>query len=113
MPLLPLIRKMDGTLIKLHYPPPSLAAHRWPSPSSAPILMHTYIGISIGTGDGEGDDDKFDECYEFVGRFGSTRINDSGRRLRVYLETHQLCALTSFFPKKYYTTWTHPCSRSG
>ena len=67
--------------------------------------------MHIGTGEG-GDDEKFDESYEVVGCFGS-RINDSGRRVRVYLETHQFCALTSFFPKKHYTTWTHPCSRLG
>ena len=68
--------------------------------------------IAYGTREGERDDEKFDEGYEVVGCFGS-RINYSGRRVRVYLETHQFCALTSFFPKKHYTTWTHPCSRLG
>ena len=91
----------------------SLSAALARCPPKAIAIIGSDANACIGTGEGERNDEKFDEGYEVVGRFGSTRVNDSGRRLRVYLETHQLCALTSFFPKKHYTTWTHPCSRLG
>jgi len=91
----------------------SLSAALARCPPKAIAIIGSDANACIGTGEGERNDEKFEEGYEVVGRFGSTRVNDSGRRLRVYLETHQLCALTSFFPKKHYTTWTHPCSRLG
>ena len=82
-------------------------------PPKAIAIIGPDANACIGTGEGERYYEKIDEDYEVVGvevvgRFGSTRVNDSGRRLRVYLETQQLCALTSFFPKKHDTTWTHP-----
>ena len=71
MPLLPLIRKMSGMLITIHFPPHSLAAHRRPS-----TIIGSDANACIGTGEGERNDEKFDEGYEVAGRFGSTRVND-------------------------------------
>ena len=120
-------RAADVFLISAYYAPTSAHSEdEWDAyydsitaalarcPPKAIAIIGSDANACIGTGEGERNDEKFDEGYEVVGRFGSTRVNDSGRRLRVYLETHQLCALTSFFPKKHdYTTWTHPCSRLG
>lgn len=46
-----------------------------------------------------------------VGPFGLQHLNDAGRRLRSFMEVHQLCSLASFYRKQYYGTWIHPCSR--
>ena len=114
MPLiLPLIRKRED-IWDAYYDSLSAALARCPPKAIA--IIGSDANACIGTGEGERDDEIFDakvNGYEVVGRFGSTRVNDSGLQLRVFLETHQLCALTSFFPKKHYTRWTHPCSRLG
>ena len=46
-----------------------------------------------------------------VGPYGLDHINASGRRLRTFLELHELYAMTTHFNKKAYGTWWHPASR--
>jgi hypothetical protein len=46
-----------------------------------------------------------------VGPHGLDHVNASGRRLRSFLELHQLAALASFFWKRHYGTWMHPRSK--
>ena len=46
-----------------------------------------------------------------VGPHGIDFLNDSGRRLRSFMELHDLAALSSFFKKPFYGTWLHPCSK--
>ena len=60
---------------------------------------------------GELSDNDNDIESSVVGSFGIERINDAGRRLRVFMETHEIAALSTFFNKKYYSTWTHPVSK--
>ena len=49
--------------------------------------------------------------YGAVGSHGIDFLNDSGRRLRSFMELHDLAALSSFFKKPFYGTWLHPCSK--
>ncbi|EOD05553.1 hypothetical protein EMIHUDRAFT_250225 [Emiliania huxleyi CCMP1516] len=49
--------------------------------------------------------------YGAVGPHGINFLNDSGRRLRSFMELHDLAALSSFFKKPFYGTWLHPCSK--
>ena len=64
----------------------SLSAALARCPPKAIAIIGSDANACIGTGEGERNDEKFDEGYEVVGRFGSTRVNNSGRRLRVLLE---------------------------
>ena len=65
---------------------------------------------SIGRGKLNDNDNDIESSM--VGSFGIERINDAGRRLRVFMETHQIAALATFFNKKYFSiTWTHPVSK--
>ena len=64
---------------------------------------------SIGRGKLNDNDNDIDSSM--VGSFGIERTNDAGRRLRVFMETHQIAALSTFFNKRYYSTWTHPVSK--
>eukprot|EP00964_Phaeocystis_antarctica_P044794 scaffold25757_cov52-Phaeocystis_antarctica.AAC.1 len=42
---------------------------------------------------------------------GIAHVNESGRRLRTWLELHELGTLASHFKKKFYGTWLHPRNR--
>ena len=69
---------------------------------------------SIGRGKLNDNDNDIESSM--VGSFGIERINDAGRRLRVFMETHQIAALSTFFNKikKYIfplRTWTHTDSK--
>ena len=56
--------------------------------------------------------DKTDDCaHRAIGPFGIPHINQAGRRLRTFLDLHNLVALSSFFKKKHYGTWQHPRSK--
>ena len=66
---------------------------------------------SIGCGDFGGKDGGGDSQRGAVGPHGIDHVNAAGRRLRSFMESHALCSLTSFFPKKAYGTWVHPRSR--
>jgi len=46
-----------------------------------------------------------------VGPFGMAHINAAGRRLRTWMETHQLASLASFYRKQHYGT-AHAYTRS-
>ena len=52
-----------------------------------------------------------DVTYASVGSYGIEHINAAGRRLRSFLELHELASLSTFFKKKYYGTWQHPRSK--
>ena len=60
------------------------------------------LGNSSGGGSG---------CAGAVGPHGLLHLNPAGRRLRSFLESHELCSLASFYPKRYYGTWIHPRSK--
>ena len=46
-----------------------------------------------------------------VSTCGIAHMNESGRRLRTWLELHELGTLASHFKKKFYGTWLHPRTR--
>ena len=46
-----------------------------------------------------------------VGPYGNPHMNASGLRLRSYLEVNALAAVTTYFRKKNYSTWSHPRSK--
>ena len=46
-----------------------------------------------------------------VGPHGLDHVNAAGRRLRSFMELHELAALTTFKRKRWYGTWQHPRSR--
>ena len=56
-----------------------------------------------GAGDGSG----------AVGPHGIEHVNESGRRLRTWLELHELGTLSSHFTKNFYGTWLHPRTRKA
>ena len=56
-----------------------------------------------GAGDGSG----------AVGPHGIGHVNESGRRLRTWLELHELGTLSSHFTKNFYGTWLHPRTRKA
>ena len=64
--------------------------------------MPALVEASGNLSDSDNDNDI--ESLNVVGSFGIERINDAGRRLRVFMETHQIAALSTFFNKKYYST---------
>ena len=86
----------------------SAALARRPPNAIAIIGADTIQNASIGRGNlSDSDNDNDIESLNVVGSFGIERINDAGRRLRVFMETHQIAALSTFFNKKFYSTWTH------
>ena len=78
-------------------------------PPNAIVIIGADTNASIGRGNlSDNDNDIESLCFDVVGSFGIERINDAGRWLRVFMETHQIAALSTFFNKKYYSTWwTH------
>ena len=52
-----------------------------------------------------------DHGFQPVGRYGNRHVNEAGRRLRTYLATHGLFAVSTRFKKTHYSTWMHPSSR--
>ncbi|XP_066912448.1 uncharacterized protein [Clytia hemisphaerica] len=46
-----------------------------------------------------------------IGKFGLKHRNNAGIRFSTYLETNSLVALTTYFQKNDYVTWTHPRSK--
>ena len=48
-----------------------------------------------------------------VGSFGNPHINNSGRRMRAFLALRGMVSSSTFFKKRDYSTWLHPCSRLG
>ena len=81
-------------------------------PPNAIAIIGADTNASIGRGNLISDNDNDIESLNVVGSFGIERINDAGiRRLRVFIETHQIAALSTFFNKKYYFSWTHPVSK--
>ena len=51
------------------------------------------------------------QCHSAVGRFGLPHFNASGTRFASYLNTSNMRAVTTFFKKRSYATWTHPRSK--
>ena len=72
-------------------------------PPNAILIIGADTNASIGIRDSLSDNDNDIESFDVVGSFGIERINDAGRRLRVFMETHQIAALSTFFNKKYYS----------
>ena len=46
-----------------------------------------------------------------IGPFGLTYPNRAGLRFNTYLEVHNLVAVTTYYKKNSYITWTHPRSK--
>ena len=114
--------KQLGVLLVSGYAPVSTAAEaEWTTyyDDIAAAISHRHVGdvlvlgtdanASIGRGSMCGID--VDERTGAVGPYGLAHVNASGRRLRTFLETHELAALSSFFHKPYYGTWLHPRSK--
>ena len=78
------------------------------APAGATIVVGTDANASVGRGSLGG---PADDHADAVGPFGIEHINGSGRRLRTFLETHELASLASFFKKRFYGTWQHPASK--
>ena len=76
------------------------------------LILCADINASIGR-DGTCTDDPDINTYQYgaVGPFGINYTNDAGRRFRTFLDTHDLCAVCTFFQKKHYGTWMHPASK--
>ena len=73
------------------------------------VIIGTDANASIGRGRLDGS--RGDTRAGGVGPHGLAHINESGRRMRSFLETHALASLASFFRKKHYGTWQHPRSK--
>ena len=54
---------------------------------------------------------KNDDAFTEVGPHAIDYANASCRRLRSFLELRDFTSLSSFFKKKYYSTWQHPRSK--
>ena len=91
-----------------YYDALSAALARRP-PNAIVISIGADTNASIGRGKLSDNDNDIESSV--VGSFGIERTNDAGRRLRVFMETHQIAALSTFFNKRYYSTWTHPVSK--
>ena len=73
------------------------------------IIIGTDSNASIGRGCLGGS--RSDDHVGAVGPHGLAHINNSGRRMRSFIETHALASLTSFYRKRHYGTWQHPRSK--
>jgi len=74
------------------------------------LVIGTDANASIGRGSLQaGSNDS--ERRGAVGPFGIPFVNAAGRQLRSFLETQQLASLSSFYRKRHYGTWIHPCSK--
>ena len=64
------------------------------------LIIGADVNASIGCGSFGGEDGGGDSQRGAVGPHGIDHVNAAGRRLRSFMESHALCSLTSFFPKK-------------
>jgi len=53
------------------------------------------------------------ESDSVLGPYGVEHVNEAGREFYDFCSTNQLRAASTFFPKRRYQTWIHPCSRLG
>jgi hypothetical protein len=51
-----------------------------------------------------------DDRDKVLGNFGIDHRNRAGDRLHDFLSSNELCSAGSFFQKRQYGTWSHPCS---
>ena len=66
---------------------------------------------SLGRSNSNSKQNNTDILTPAIGSHGFNHVNVTGRRLRSFLESHDLAALSSFFKKKHYGTWQHPRSK--
>ena len=78
-------------------------------PAGYVLIVCSDANSSIGRG--SNDTSALAGRHNAVGPYGMDHINASGRRLRSFLELHQLASLASFFRKPHYGTWLHPRSK--
>ena len=64
---------------------------------------NSSLGISYGR--------RPEEEQPSIGKFGLPHRNDAGVRSLTFIETMNLIAITTYFQKSSYTTWTHPRSK--
>jgi hypothetical protein len=72
------------------------------------FAIYAYADTSLGRNNPTQNDDV---SYASVGSHGIEYTNVDGRRLRYFLELHELASLSTFFKKKYCGTWQHPQSK--
>ena len=70
------------------------------------LLIGTDANSSLGVVNREGQ-----EAMTAVGPHGNHHVNNAGLRFRTFLEVNSYTALTTYFKKKSYSTWTHPRSK--
>ena len=70
------------------------------------LLIGTDANSSLGVVKREGQ-----ESMTAVGPHGNHHVNNAGLRFRTFLEVNSYTALTTYFKKKSYSTWTHPRSK--
>ena len=79
-------------------------AHKQPGDM---LLIGTDANASLGRAEAK---DEYARGSQSVGPFGEPHVNDAGLRLRAYIETRSLTAVSTHFQKPHYATWKHPCS---
>ena len=67
------------------------------------LLIGTDANSSLGVVKREGQ-----ESMTAVDPHGNHHVNNAGLRFRTFLEVNSYTALTTYFKKKSYSTWTHP-----
>jgi hypothetical protein len=72
------------------------------------LVICANVNASLGRNNPTRNDDV---TYASVGSHGIEYSNVDVRRLRSFLELHELASLSTFFKKKYYGTWQQPRSK--
>ena len=88
------LSKLDSCISKKH--PDDVLVIGCDSNSSMGVSQHTELHQSE---------------LNSIGKFGLKHRNNAGIRFSTYLETNSLVALTTYFQKTDYVTWTHPRSK--
>ena len=71
------------------------------------------IGCDSNSSMGVSQNRSVSDSLRSVGSFGMTHRNRAGIRFNTYLEVNNLIAVTTYFEKNRYKTWTHPRSKLG
>ena len=69
------------------------------------------VGIDSNSSSGVNQNNEKTSVMNSVGKFGLPHVNNAGVRFSSYLEANFLVALTTYYKKKNYVTWTHPRSK--
>ena len=75
------------------------------------LIICADANASLGRSNFTSKQNNTDTISSAIGPHEFNHVNAAGRRLRSFLELHDLAALSSFFKKKHYGTWQHPRSK--